>query len=195
MQLPVAAAWRHHGAREGFESVFIRAIASGYRFDGLTCAVESGEPWAVRYSITVDERWATRTARVWGWSMSGERETWIKADGAGRWAVDGRPAPALDGCLDVDLESSALTNTFPVHRLDLRRGQSEQTPAAYVRAPDLHVERLDQRYTRLDEDGPPYRYDYDAPVFDFHACLVYDASHVAVEYPGIATRVELASST
>ena len=117
---PRCAAWRHLDAREGFEVVFLRAG----RFEGDTAAVEEGKAWAVRYDISVDAGWATRSARVWGRASSGLRELSLEADGAGRWRVDGAPAGHLDGCLDVDLESSSLTNAFPVHRLGLadRRG-------------------------------------------------------------------------
>jgi hypothetical protein len=58
----------------------------------------------------------------------------------------------------VDFESSALTNAFPVHRLELQVGEEADAPAAYVRALDLSVERLDQRYVRLDDDGSRQRY-------------------------------------
>ena len=186
---PPTAAWRHQGFRQGFEAVFVRPHGTGHRFDGHTAAVEEDAVWVVRYSITVDERWSTRTARVWSWSPAGECETYLEGDGAGHWTVSGRPAPALDGCLDVDLESSALTNAMPVHRLDLRIGDSAQAPAAYVRAADLRIERLEQEYTLVEvgRDGP--RYDYAAPELGFECRLVYDGSGLALEYPGIATRV------
>lgn len=99
------------------------------------------------------------------------------------------PAPQLDGCLDVDLESSSCTNAFPVHRLGLRVGQGSEAPAAWVRALDLSVERLEQRYVRLDDDGPRTRYDYTAPDLGFTSRLVYDESGLVLEYPGIAVRV------
>ncbi len=83
-----------------------------------------------------------------------------------------RPAPELDGCLDVDLESSVCTNKLPVHRLHLGVGQAGDVPAAYVRALDLRVERLEQRYVRAADDQKHQRYDYSAPVFDFAARLV-----------------------
>ena len=57
----------------------------------------------------------TRSARVWGRTSSGLRDVSLETDGAGRWRVDDVPAGHLDGCLDVDLESSSLTNAFPVH--------------------------------------------------------------------------------
>lgn len=41
---------------------------------------------------------------------------------AGGW----RPGPRLDGCFDVDLESSSMTNTLPVHRLGLAPGAAAE---------------------------------------------------------------------
>ena len=188
-EVPASAAWRHHIAREGFESVFLRADLSGHRLDGHTAAVDDGEPWVVHYVISLDERWTTRTARVFGWSRSGKREVFLEAVGSGRWHVNGGAVPELDGCLDVDLESSACTNTIPVHRLGLAVGQSAEAPAVYVRALDQQVERLEQRYTRLGDDGTRHRYAYRSPAFDFEACLVYDGAGLVLEYPGIASRV------
>jgi len=49
--LPASAAWRHTGAREGFEAVFIQADRPGCRIAGYTAAVEDGRPWAVRFEI------------------------------------------------------------------------------------------------------------------------------------------------
>lgn len=46
--------------------------------------------------------------------------------------------------LDVDLESSALTNALPVHRMGLGIEPAADAPAAYVRALDLSVDRLEQ---------------------------------------------------
>jgi hypothetical protein len=61
--------------------------------------------------------------------------------------------------------------------------------AAYVRALDLSVDRLEQHYLRLPDDGPQRRYDYAAPGFDVRCSRVYDESGLVLEYPGIAVRV------
>jgi uncharacterized protein len=183
-----SAAWRHRDARDGFEVVFVAAAGGGYRLEGHTAAVEDGQAWAVRYRIALDGAWRTRGARVWGRSASGGYELALDADGRGGWRVNGADAPQLDGCLDVDLESSACTNAFPVHRLGLQVGQDADAPAAYVRALDLSVERLEQHYRRVEDDGARQRYDYTSPAFDFRALLVYDESGLVLDYPGIATR-------
>ena len=81
-----------------------------------------------------------------------------------------------------------MTNTLPVHRLGLAEGGQAESPAAYVRALDLNVERLEQSYRRIADDGGRQRYDYAAPAFGFTACLAYDQSGLVVDYPGIARR-------
>jgi len=185
---PAAACWRHRGARSGFEVAYFRAAADGWSIDGTTTAVEDGQTWIVSYRIRLDAAWLTREARVTARTAAGLRQSGLTADGAGRWRVDGRPAPQLDGCLDIDLESSALTNTLPVHRLALATGACAGTPAAYVRALDLRTERLDQSYTRLPDESGQQRYRYAAPAFGFTCTLGYDESGLVLDYPGIAER-------
>ncbi len=142
--------------------------------------------WAVRYAITLDDRWQTMAAHIHGRSVGGERTRHLERAGSGRWLVDGELRPDLDGCLDVDLESSACTNTAALHRLALAVGAAADAPAVYVRAEDLSVRRLEQRYQRLDDDGVHQVHDYLSPAFDTHCHLRFDRSGLAVDYPGLA---------
>jgi hypothetical protein len=183
------AAWRHRDARAGFEVLFPRQDHGCYRLDGYSTAVQEGEAWGIRYTLTVDHEWVTRSAHVVGQSALGTHEVVLESDGSGMWSVDGKEAPRLSGCLDVDLEASACTNALPVHRLGLRVGERADAPAAYVRAPTLCVERLEQTYARLRGDGKTVRYEYLAPAFDFLAVLAYDRFGLILDYPGIAVRV------
>jgi len=189
VDLPASAAWRHSGFHDGYEAVFLQDDDTGYRLDGHTVATEDDRPWVVRYAITLDQRWITTEVRVWGWSPLGSRTVQLATDPAGHWTVDGAVVPELEGCIDVDLESSCCTNTIPVHRLQLGVGQSADAPAAYIRAFDLSVQRLEQRYARLDDEDTRLHFDYHAPAFDFNAVLVYDESGLIIEYPGIGSRV------
>jgi len=186
--LPPTAAWRHVDARDGFEVVFLRTRAGGYELVGSTTAVEDGQAWAAHYEIVVDDAWRTRSAYVSSRSTSGDHEVRLEADGSGHWRIGDVAAPQLDGCLDVDLEASSCTNTLPVHRLGLAVGQGADAPAAYVRALDVDVERLEQRYVRIEDDGARRRFDYTAPRFDYNGVLVYDRSGLVLDYPGIAVR-------
>lgn len=187
--LPAVAACRHVDVREGFEVLFLRREHGGFRFEGHSTGVEEGEAWAIRYELVLNAVWTTRSAHVVGRTGSGAREVRLEADGAGGWTVDGAPAPQLAGCLDVDLEASAFTNTLPVNRLRLGVGECAEAPAAYVRAVDLGVKRLEQLYARVEDDGVGSRYDYEAPDLEFACRIVYDRFGLVLDYPGIAIRV------
>jgi uncharacterized protein len=184
----MSAAWQHRDARVGFEVVFLHWDGAGCRAEGTTTAVEDGEAWSVQYCIRLDSEWRARSARVVGWSAGGMREVGLEGDGGGRWWIDGRTAPELGGCLDVDLESSAMTNAFPVRRLRLGTGERAEAPAVYVRAADLAIERLEQRYARLADGEHGQRYAYAAPRFAFECELSYDVHRLVLDYPGIAVR-------
>ncbi len=186
---PPTAAWQHVEARSGFEVAYFGPVDDGWLVQGCTTGFEDGRTWIVDYAIELDGAWATRAARVSCRSEAGHRTTSLEADREGHWRVDGHAAPHLDGCLDVDLESSAMTNAFPVHRLRLAVGARADAPAAYVRAPDLAVERLGQTYERITDEGGQQRYEYAAPVFDFACRLAYDDSGLVLNYPGIAVRI------
>lgn len=69
----------------------------------------------------------------------------------GRWFADDREIEACRGALDVDLGVTPSTNTSAIRRLHLAVGASAELTATWVRFPELSVEPLLQRYSRLDE--------------------------------------------
>jgi hypothetical protein len=115
----------------------------------------------------------------------------VESDGAGTWTVNGEQDAALSGCVDIDLEGSVVTNTLPVHRLELSVGAQGSSSAAYVRTDGLRVERLDQTYRRLPSDGATTRFDYESPRFGYHDVLRFGPDGLVVDYPGIGARVPL----
>jgi len=160
------------------------------RLRGTTTAIENDVGWSVGYDYDIDPKWNVRRVRVAGSDPRGDRERVIERMSPGRWTIDGAPAAHLDGCIDVDLESSAVTNAIPVHRIPFEQGQTIDAPAVFVTAGDLAVLRLEQQYTLRSRPDVPEEiaFDYYSPTFDFHCELHYDASGLVVDYPGIARR-------
>src|SRR5262249_38194071 len=155
---------------------YFRVTEQGVLIDGCTTAVEDGAAWIVDYQITLDTEWRTRRAQVSVRKPGGWNTLVLESDGAGSWLLDGMPAPLLEGCLDVDLESSAMTNTLPVHRLAQEVGDSADAPAAWVYASGAAVARLEQRYVRVSDGEHGPKFDYAAPEFGFTCTLEYDKS-------------------
>ena len=181
--MPRAASWLHVEVRVGFEVLFV----VGHRLRGRTSAREGESTWYVGYEIDVDPDWRTRSVHAINSTASGDREVVLERSTDG-WTVDGVARPDLDGCLDVDFESSAVTNTLPIHRLPFVVGEAYDVPAAFVQADDLSVIRLEQRYTLLSSDDRRHVFHYESATFDFACELTYDASGLVLDYPGIAVR-------
>jgi uncharacterized protein len=197
--MPPVSAWTHTGLRAGFEAMFAERTDHGHVLRGHTTAVEGEQAWSVGYRIHVDRHWCTRRAEIEAVTATGTFRTVLEradvdadapvgTDVPARWFVDGAPDPRLDGCLDVDLESSAVTNTLPVHRLDLRPGRTHQAPAAFVRAQDLGVQRIEQDYRFRERTPGTLLLDYASATFDFACVLTLDTAGLVLEYPGIAVR-------
>lgn len=185
---PAGASWTHTGARTGFEVAFFEDLDAGHRLSGHTTAHESSALWSVGYDVVVDRLWRTVAVRASNLTAAGEGKLTLTRDSEGRWTANGEQRPDLDGCGDVDFESSAVTNTLPLHRLDFIGGVGVDVPAAFVRADDLRVERLEQRYTLIEADREQILFRYESSTFEFACDLRYDRSGLIVEYPGIAIR-------
>jgi hypothetical protein len=185
---PGGASWNHAGARAGFEVAFFNGLRTGHRLSGHTTAQESSTLWSVGYDVTVDRSWRTVAVHASNLAATGKGELTLARDPGGRWIANGELRPDLDGCVDVDFESSAVTNTLPLHRLDFIEGVGVDVPAAFVRADDLRVERLEQRYTLIEAGAELILFHYESSTFEFECDLRYDSAGLVVDYPGIAIR-------
>ena len=162
--LPLHAVWRHIGGPDGYECAFFRVEDDLLVVEGQTIALDDDDVWSVGYSIGLERA-------------------------GSRWFVDGEHEPLLDGCDDLELEASACTNTFPVHRLALPVGEHASAAAVYVGAPELRVARLEQVYEHLDDRDGGSRYRYRAPQVSFETVVRFDASGLVDEFPMVAERV------
>ena len=120
--LPLHAVWRHIGGPDGYECAFFRVEDDLLVVEGQTIALDDDDVWSVGYSIRIDDSWRMLDARLAVRTARGVEVVGLERAGS-RWFVDGQHEPLLDGCDDLELEASACTNTFPVHRLALPVGE------------------------------------------------------------------------
>ena len=155
-----------------------------WEIDGSAVVLLDGDLVSARYAVRVDERFVTREA--WTVRTSRDDEASRSLDAAdGRWRTADVDVPELKGCVDVDLGFTPATNTLPIRRLGLNVGESAEIDAAWIRFPELTVERLPQRYTRIAAD----RYRYESRDSGFTAELEVDDEGLVVAYEDLWERV------
>lgn len=177
--------WHRLADGPGLERARLERRPDGTILSGIVLAAEGGLPLCVEYRVTCDRDWRTVAVEA-SQSYAGERRVLRLAHaGNGTWTLDGRPAPSLDGCVDVDLGVSPITNALPVNRLGLAQGETGAVRAAWVRFPALDVGPAEQSYERLGER----RYRYRSRSSGFVADIVVDADGLPVDYGDLWRRV------
>ncbi len=133
----------------GAERSRIEVTADGWLLTGVVVAAYDGRPLDVDYQVLVDAGWATRSVDVTMDRLAKPRRLRLDRSTNALWRIDGAPAPELDGCLDVDLGVTPSTNTLPIRRLGLKVGQELEIDVAWVKFPELRVDRGRQTYARI----------------------------------------------
>lgn len=169
-------AWERTEALPSDEHCTLSVRDGGLSLVGTVLGADAGVPIRIEYRVLADGTGLTSAVHVRAQRGFELRTVTLTRDARGRWTVDGRPAPRLRGCTDVDLGFSPATNTLPIRRLGLPVGASATVTAAYVRYPELTVEKAAQTYTRLDEFG--YRYTSGS----FEDELTVDADGLVIRY-------------
>jgi len=150
--------------------------------------VDETVPWSVAYAITFDAQWVTLGTEVSVERAGHTRQLQLQREASGRWLGDDCEVEACRGALDVDLGVTPSTNTSAIRRLGLAVGASVELTATWVRFPDLTVQPLPQRYTRLAERTYLYESLRDGAVV-FHARLEVDGTGLVERYEGLFERI------
>lgn len=154
--------WRHLDV-PGHEACRL----TGQTLQGV--AVIAEPPAALTYRVECDEGWRTRRVSVHGWID--EREVHVELE-----------SRDLLGCVDIDLNFSPSTNTLPIRRLGLAVGESATVAVAWLRFPDMTLERLEQTYRRLGV----FRWEYASG--EFRADVEVDSEGLVTRYGGFWVR-------
>jgi uncharacterized protein len=159
--------------------------AEGWLLKGTVVGVlKDQRPMLANYEIYCDDNWLTHRVQVERTIGKETKTLSLNVESRGLWRSSGQELPEVRGCLDVDLAVTPATNTLPIRRLDLSVGKSEPVIAAWVKFPELTVQPLSQRYTRLAKDT--YRYESNT---GFSAEIVVDDQGLVTTYPGGWERV------
>jgi len=167
----------------GMEHLALRQEGDVVLAQGAVIGGRYGEDYGAFYSIRCDAAWRVRHVRI---EVAGGGRLELYADGEGHWQdSEGAPVEALDGCIDIDLTASCFTNTLPIRRLHRVLDERQTIDVAYVRIPELTVEKAEQAYTRLGA----HLYRYEGVAAGFQAELEVDEDGLVVRYPGLFKRV------
>jgi hypothetical protein len=165
----------------GHEAAAITQQRNRWNLSGVALFVYDSQPCRLDYEIECDGNWGTRDVSVRGQVGALPVSLVLSRSADDSWCTNDLPAPALHGCVDIDLGFSPSTNLLPIRRTKLAIGEHAAVRAAWVRFPDFAVEVLDQTYARLSEST----YHYESAGGQFSRDLTVDPDGFVIDYPGL----------
>lgn len=142
--------WRDYW-HPGTSSAILAELDDGWRLSGRADVRFADGPATFRFKIKCSPRWDVRSAEI---TLKGDaelRRCVIEANARGEWFVGGIRSPDLDGCTDFDIAATPATNLLALRRLALAVGETCEILTAWVLLPDIEVQPVRQRYTRLSD--------------------------------------------
>jgi uncharacterized protein len=171
------------GCESGLEHADIRPADGGHAISGVVIGRKDSSRFALHYRLKLDSSWRTRTLHL---QPTSGHALDLESNGQGTWTEGGKVRPELQGCIDVDIQATPLTNTIPIRRLGLKVGESLDLRLCYIAIPELTVSVADQRYTALE----PSLYRFESLESGFTADLPVDEDGFVRDYPGLFRRLD-----
>jgi hypothetical protein len=163
----------------------LQCDGDGFVLEGTVILILDSLPVKVTYRVDCDSHWRTRHVKLQQEQAGKVSKLLLDVDENQHWQENQVPLQFADGLFDVDFEISPATNTLPIHRLNLKVGESAKSTAVWVRFPSLKLERLKQRYSRVGDRS----YRYEAPELGFEAQLEIDEAGLMVKYGDLWMRI------
>lgn len=165
----------------GLEYAKLVGVDDEWYLTGTVVLSYEGYPCELRYRVVCDRNWHTISADVRGSLGTHPVTIELAHDPQLGWVMNGGLCAGVDSCIDVDLSFTPATNTLPIRRLALHGGEGADVSAAWLRFPELSLERLEQRYSRTGE----FTYRYESNGGQFVRDLTVNEAGFVVEYPGL----------
>jgi uncharacterized protein len=179
----IIARWQDWSGR-GIEHLVLIEGPHQISADAAVLGTIDDHVFAARYKIHCEADWRVRKVEIS--EIGSDLTAELRSDGVGNWADgSGAPQPQLRNAIDIDISITPFTNTLPIRRLNLEKGQSQEILAVYIQLPNLIITSDRQRYTCI-ETGRRYR--YESIDSDFSREIEVDTHGLVTSYPGLFRR-------
>jgi uncharacterized protein len=169
---------------EGIEHLAFDVSDGVIRVESVVVGQRYGKAYGLCYTVHCDAQWRATYA---AFRVMGGATLAIHGDGRGHWRDgDGRTLDAIVGCIDIDIAATPFTNSLPIRRLGLKRGERRPIQVAYVAAPELRPVRVEQAYVCIEPDR---EYRYEGVFRNFTANLRVDEDGLVIDYPTLFRRL------
>lgn len=167
------------------EYLTLQDRTKAFVIQGTVIMLLEEQPTQIMYRLECNKKWQTKQVSIVQERTGIINRLFLKVNNEQVWNENNSIITFATGLFDVDFEISPATNTLPIRRLGLDVGESTAVDAVWVRFPSLKLERLQQRYTRINDKC----YKYETPSTRYEAQLEVDNDGLVVHYDNLWNRI------
>ncbi|HKH61635.1 MAG TPA: putative glycolipid-binding domain-containing protein [Flavitalea sp.] len=167
------------------ENCMAMITSAGSEISSVIIVVAEHKIFSIEYNLKINSHWETEQVEIKS-TIGGFVKSFIfQSDGKGNWQQNGHVLEQFKGCIDVDIPLTPFTNTLPIKRLKLQRGQEQLIKVVYLDLLSNEIKPVTQKYLRLSD----LEYKYENVPNDFEAVITVDESGFVVDYPTLFERI------
>jgi len=117
---------------QSLENCVVNNDNKGITINSVIVGKYRSQLYSVNYIIKTDKNWNVRSCEIKSTINSRVEHFIFKRDQKNNWKLNGLPQVKFKGCTEVDLPLTPFTNTLPVNRLKLKRGESQLVKVVYI---------------------------------------------------------------
>jgi len=172
------------------ENCIVSETEKGVSIRSVIVGDYEGVLYQVAYHLYANPQWETERLEFMYQLRNSVKKVHLRSDTKGRWWLNDKPAPQFEGCVDVDITLTCLTNTLPIRRLDFTRERTHEIKVVYINVLEETVSPVSQQYTRQDSG----LYKFENVPNDFEALIKVDDSGFVMFYPELFERTAIVVS-
>lgn len=145
--------------------------------------------FTLQYRFTLGNDWVFREAEIQTKdAQDNGKQIYLASNGSGKWTdYKNNRIEGLEAAIDIDFILTPFTNSLPIRRLQLQRGESAEITVAHISFPDLAVKADQQRYTCIEPNG---LYRFESLTSDFTQDIAVDENGLVTNYPNMFRRAD-----
>lgn len=170
------------------ENCFVNILPSGADITSTIVGHYEDKIYKIDYGIKTNQDWETLQVNIESRHTNGSQSMRLQSDGKGNWTNEGKTVDQFQGCTDIDITLTPLTNTLPIRRLRLTPNQFKEIKVLYFDPLKGEIRPVRQQYTCLSRT----KYRYENVPNDFESVIEVDEAGLVVDYPGLFVRTAVA---
>ena len=172
------------------ENCLVKTTDTGAEINSVIVGGYGEKIYRVEYQIQTNQNWETIFVEIKSQHSNTCDHFTFESDAKGNWILNGNPKNQFQGCIDVDIPLTPFTNSLPIKRLNMQKGDVSEIYVLYVDLLERQIIPVRQKYIRHSNNG----YHYENIPNDFEANIEVDEHGYVVDYPSLFTRAASVNS-